>query len=103
MDELEDVCRDTWPPWRKELPLLHGQAAIAELASVLDMRQAPHHLLEPVERVEAEVAEPGAIATVPQCVAPPGTSGAPPSDRACIANSEIVISGEMAILAILDP
>ena len=60
VDELESVHRVILGRlWERQPPLLPGQTAVTQLASMLDVGQLSDHLLQPTERVEAEMAIPG--------------------------------------------
>ena len=60
MDELESVRRVILVRlWERQAPLLPSQAAVTQLASVLDVGKPSDHLLQPTKRVEAKMSEPG--------------------------------------------
>ena len=57
MDQLKGLCRVVLRRLQERQPsLLSDQAAVTQLAYVLDMRQPSHHFLQPTKSVEAEMA-----------------------------------------------
>ena len=80
MDQLEDLCCVVlhWCVRPTEVTMdqledLWDQAAVTQLVGMLDVRQPSNHLLQPTERIKAEMAELGMpqprILGVPCCQA----------------------------------
>ena len=60
VDELESVHHVILGRlWERQDPLLSSQVTVTQLACVLDVGQPWDYLLQPTERVEAEMAKPG--------------------------------------------